>query len=269
MARWSHRTWIVIAAIGAVVLYSGMGRFPTRGASGGPLLPPPSTQPTNVPPTRLRLATFNIHSGIGTDDKCDLQRVANVLKGCDLVAMQEVAGERPWTTNEVVPIAKYLGLTPMFSPTETHWWCNIFGNGIMTRTLIDRWERIPLVNGYHMAHRSMVHLTLPFGKGTLNVLAVHMGKKSDRAQQFAAITAKFKSLPEPAVMMGDLNTRPYDAMMQALLKSGDIHDVVGERIAPVDRVDFILTRGLKCADAGLIVNDASDHPAAWAEIEAN
>ena len=251
-----------------LLLYWGSGRWSSGSASGGPILALKNAGNSSDPPTALRLATFNIHSGIGQDDKVNLDRTAGVLKGCDVIALQEVAGDRPWQTNFAVQIGAALGIASHFFPTETHWWYPVFGNAILTRYDVDSWARTPLPRGYHMANRNYVHLTLPFGAGKLNLLIVHLGKKSDRARQFETVTAVFKSLPTPAVMMGDLNTRPYDKMMQALLKGGDVRDVIGEQTPPNDRVDFILTRGVSCTKAGLITTDASDHPLAWADIEA-
>ena len=255
--------WVIPLAV--VLVMWGIDRWPTGPAEGGPIHPP---QASATPPTRLRLATFNIRSGVGLDDKLDLTRTAALLKPFDLIALQEVGGDFPWKTNQAVTLGKLLGLTDLFSPTERHLGFPVFGNAVLTRVKVDHWARTPLPNGYHMAHRQMLQLAVPFGNATLNVLVIHMGKKSDRQRQFAIATAAFKAMPEPAVMMGDMNTRPYDRMMVALLEPGEIHDVVGERIAPVDRVDFILTRGVRCTDAGLTQNDASDHPMAWADLEA-
>jgi endonuclease/exonuclease/phosphatase family metal-dependent hydrolase len=254
---------VAIAAL-AGLLYWGSGRWPTGYASGGPLGPPeggPAAKST------LRMAAFNIHSGIGTDDKCDLNRTASVLRGFDFVGLEEVDGDRPWRSNVAATIGQSLGMAALFSPTETHWWCKIFGNAFLTKVPVTSWERTPLPSGWHMAHRSVVHLTMPFGQQTLNVMVVHLGKKSDRAKHFSIATDMFKALPKPAVMMGDFNTRPEDAMMQQLLASGEILDPIAHTDWKGDRVDFVLTRGVRVLDAGLIQNEASDHPVAWIEAE--
>jgi hypothetical protein len=58
-------------------------------------------------------------------------------------------------------------------------------------------------------------------------------------------------------------------MMQRLLKEPGVEDPVGARLSqPVDRCEFILVKGLHWRDAGLVDNDASDHPVIWVEVEA-
>lgn len=259
---------IAVVILAVVGVRWGTDRWPTGPAAGGPILPlGTSAGSATSSPTRLRIACFNIHSGVGQDEKRDLERTAGLLKNFDLISLHEVAGTLPWQENQADQLGEKLGMASLFSPTERHLGFPAFGNGILTRTPITQWTRTPLPNGFHMAHRQYIHLVVPFGGKNLNVIVCHMGKKSDRRRQFGVVSEVFKSLPEPAILMGDLNTRPEDRMMTNLIASG-ARDVIGERIAPRDRVDFILTRGLKCVDAGVIDNEASDHPVAWAEIEA-
>jgi endonuclease/exonuclease/phosphatase family metal-dependent hydrolase len=40
--------------------------------------------------TRVTLATYNIHYGVGADDVCDINRIADVIRGADIVGLQEV-----------------------------------------------------------------------------------------------------------------------------------------------------------------------------------
>ncbi|MGC4031185.1 MAG: endonuclease/exonuclease/phosphatase family protein [Tepidisphaeraceae bacterium] len=248
------------------VLYWGCGRWSTGSASGPALAAPPTTRPASA---KLRLATFNIHSGVGgKDDKFDLNRTAETLRGADVITLQEVAGGGLFSPDQAQLLGGIMGMTALFQPTETHFWMPAFGNAVLTNRPLGPWSRTALPNGYRMAHRSMVQFTVPIGDKTLTVLAVHLGKKSDRQRQFELVTKTFKALPEPAVLMGDLNTRPYENMMIGFLKTSGATDALGQYLAPGDRVDYIITRGLKCTNAGLIDIGASDHPSAFAEIEA-
>jgi endonuclease/exonuclease/phosphatase family metal-dependent hydrolase len=289
MTRRRRRIGLLGAVLSAVIVCSGAARWPTGPAEGGPIAPPSRRAAVSPPlasdgehlalpmsylspdaaPTRLRLATLNIHSGIGTDDHWDLGRTAELLKGYDLISLHECRGSGPWWSNNVDDLSSRTGLTGLFAPTEVWWWRPWFGNGLLTDTRIDRWTRTPLPTGDRMAFRNVLHLEVPFGSGTLNVLMVHMAKKSDRARDFAIVADMFRQLPKPAIMMGDMNTRPNDPIMQQLLQSGDVEDPVGQRLTyPRDRVDFILTRGVKWNDAGLVENKATDHPLVWVEVEA-
>ena len=140
---------------------------------------------------------------------------------------------------------------------------------LLTRTRIDRWARTQLESGPRMAHRNNLHLQVPFGSGTLNVLMVHVGRRTDRERHLQTLTDTFLKLPEPAIMMGDFNTPPDDPIIRRMLASEGVEDPVGQRLPNArDRIDFILTRGVRWIDAGLVETKASDHPMVWVEIEA-
>jgi endonuclease/exonuclease/phosphatase family metal-dependent hydrolase len=272
----------VLLAIG---LYGSMRR-PAGGAEGGPIEPVTgtgsapisavdtttagTTRPAHVRgPDRLRLAAFNIHSGVGQDGRFDLSRTADLLKGFDLIALNEVRAGGPWWDDNAQTLGSLLGMRSLFAPTETRWWIASFGNGLLTRTRIDRWARTQLESGPRMAHRNNLRLQVPFGSGTLNVLMVHVGRRTDRERHLQTLTDTFLKLPEPAIMMGDFNTPPDDPIIRRMLASEGVEDPVGQRLPNArDRIDFILTRGVRWIDAGLVETKASDHPMVWVEIEA-
>jgi endonuclease/exonuclease/phosphatase family metal-dependent hydrolase len=110
---------------------------------------------------------------------------------------------------------------------------------------------------------------------TIRVLLTHVNRRYDaeRQLQLRAVIALYLSLAEPAVLLGDLNSTADDPQIQKLLKTPGVLDVVGEKTGeklsktPPDRIDWIIARGLRCVDAGLRDNGASDHPAVWAELE--
>lgn len=252
----------------AVVL-TGAERYPTGHWEGGPIHPLPRTAiDRGGAPSRLRLATFNIHSCVGMDHKWDVGRTAELLRGYDLVSLHESRGAGPWWKNNADAIGEKLGMRALFAPTELWWWHPWFGNGVLTATRIEHWECDPLPSGFREAYRQVLFLKVPFGSGTLNVLVAHLGKDANRAKQFPILADMFLKLPPPAVLMGDLNTRPWDPMMVRLLEQSGIEDPVGKRLAaPIDRVDFILVKGLRWRDAGLVDNSASDHPVIWVDVE--
>ena len=250
--------------LGVAVILTGGARWPTGHWEGGPIEPIGHVRA----PTRLRLATFNIRSCTGMDNKCDVRRTAELLGGYDLVSLHEVRGSGPWWKNQASALGQSLGERAIFAPTELWWWHPWFGNGVLSRTRIDHWERRQLPSGYRDAYRNVLFLKVPLGAGSLNVLMAHLGKNENRLKQFPLVAEMFLKLPPPAVLMGDLNTRPWDPMMTQLLRQPGVEDPVGERIRPRDRVEFILVRGVNCRDAGLVENRASDHPVIWAEIEA-
>ena len=222
----------VVAPLGLVALIlSGDVRRPTGPAEAGPILPPPrpgSRAAPSRPPRRLRLASFNIRSGRGTDERVDLRRTAAVLRGCDLVALQEVDGGPLGGQDQAAALAALLGTGHLFAPSETKWWHEAFGNGVLTTTAIAHWRRTPLPRAGR-SMRNMVQLDVPFGSGILRVLITHSGL-TNRAGQLEAVTAAFNRLAPPAVLMGDLNTHPERPEIRPLLSAEGVEDPVGERV---------------------------------------
>lgn len=267
------RRRIGLLALLVLLFMTGAARWPTGRWEGGPIMPlnvaGTVDNRTHPPaPSRLRFASFNVHSCVGLDNKFNVDRTAALLRGYDLVALQEVRGWGPGWEDNANELGERLSVREWFSPTELWWWHPWFGNGVLTRTRIDHWERMQLPSGNWDAYRNVLLLKVPFGSGSLNVLMAHLGKDRNREWQFPIVAEMFLRVAPPAVLMGDLNTRPWDPMMQRLLQEPGVEDPVGMRLKkPIDRVEFILVRGVRWRDAGLVENDASDHPVIWAEVE--
>ena len=98
---------------------------------------------------------------------------------------------------------------------------------------------------------------------------VTRGDDRDRQTQLRTVIALFRALAEPAILLGDMNSQADDPQIRALLDTPGVVDPVGEVLgseAP-SRIDWIITRGLRCLDAGVVETEASDHPLVWAEVE--
>jgi endonuclease/exonuclease/phosphatase (EEP) superfamily protein YafD len=107
---------------------------------------------------------------------------------------------------------------------------------------------------------------------TVHILVAHVNRRydEDRQAQLRAVIALFRSLEKPAILLGDLNSTKDDPQISQLLQDSQVADVVGEVLGSKDdpkRIDWIFCRGMKCPNAGILENDASDHPMVWAEVE--
>src|SRR5438105_4253270 len=118
------RALLVLAVVAA--LASGVFRTATGPASGVFS----SEQNRTTQRAVIRVATYNIHSGIGADGRRDLDRTASALKGFDLVGLNEVRGAL-LGDDEAAILGKRLGMSWIFSPTERHWWYDDFGNAAL------------------------------------------------------------------------------------------------------------------------------------------
>ena len=46
----------------------------------------------------MQIVSYNIQFGTGRDEKVDLARIADTVRGADLIALQEVPSELAWST---------------------------------------------------------------------------------------------------------------------------------------------------------------------------
>ena len=266
------RLWFVLIAIvvGAIV------------ADGSRITPADPTKPillrgdaplASSDPTILRVATFNIHSGRGTDRRYDLARTAAVFTSPpDVLGLNEVRGTWNESLNpdQAAQLGGLLGMRSAFVPTERRWWHDHFGNALLTRLPLRQIHRLPLAGTRGKAFRCATLAQFEFQQQTVQLLTVHVDSQSDRAAQLRAVIALFLGLQSPAILIGDLNSNPDDPQLQELLARPDIVDALHE--APPDarerqHIDWILAKGFRCRSARLIANEASDHPAAEAELE--
>jgi endonuclease/exonuclease/phosphatase family metal-dependent hydrolase len=265
-----RKRWIAILLAAITVTFAiaaGSIRRPAGDAEGMSI--GVSYQGGAARPSRLRLASFNMHSGVGLDRKLDLNRTAELLDGFDLIWLNEVRGGM-WGDGQTEELGRLLPMPGLFAPTERRFWRESFGNAVLCNRPITRWRRTQLPSGPGMAFRNVLHVEIPFGSGALHLLMAHIGRKSDNQPQLAAVADMFLRAPVPAVLMGDMNATADSPTLRQLLDSQGVEDPVGQRTreSHQPRIDHILLRGLAWTDAGLVENDASDHPMAWVDIEA-
>ena len=133
------------------------------------------------------------------------------------------------------------------------------------------WQRIP----FHLAgahtHRNLVLTAIEVNGARVNVLLTHLDSRDlDRRQkQLRAAGELFLSLAEPAILMGDLNSTVEDEQLRRILAAPGVVDAIeaGGAKTPENRIDWILTRGMRVSASGVTDNGASDHPLVWAELE--
>ncbi|MGD0516749.1 MAG: endonuclease/exonuclease/phosphatase family protein [Thermoguttaceae bacterium] len=226
--------------------------------------------------TRICVGTFNIHGCKGLDGRSDVDRVAKLLEGLDFVGLNEVHGASLFEKqDQAALLGQRLGMAWLFTPSVRQWYWMESGNGLLTRVPVVAWRRIPLIRRVDYSYRNAVCVDLRQECGTkdrvIHVLLTHVNRRydSEREAQLKEVIALFLGLAEPAVLLGDLNSTAQDAQISQIASLPGVIDAVGHVLGPKDpgRIDWIFVRGLKCVDAGIIENDASDHPLIWAELE--
>ena len=259
-----RRRLIVVAVAAPIAACVGwLGRATPAGPAEGTAFSGPAAVTPAGP--RLRLATFNIDGGHGRDGKLDLTRTAKCLQRLDLIALQEVHGDG--SGNQAAALSHLLRLPFEFAPAERRWGHDSFGNAVLTDLPVTAWHRVVIPTGPLAADRNYVSLDLTWQGRPLHVIATHVDFKSNGDDQLRKVIETFLSLPEPAVLMGDLNHPAADPQIAALARTPGVQEAVGQVLDPVPgRVDWIFLRGLRAVDAGPVELGASDHPAYWAEV---
>lgn len=271
-ATRSIKPAIVVGLLVALVAWNESLRRPI-GPSGGSLSVPAAASTVAADqPAKFRIGTFNIHGGRGTDGIFDLERIAAALPPLDFIGLNEVHGDAPWESeDQATTLGRTLGMTPLFAPAEQRWRCIEFGNGLLTRAPVERFQVVPLERRHVKSHRNLVHARVRASNGALvNVVVTHVTRSHDceRREQLATVGNYFLSLAEPAVLLGDLNTLADDDALEFVLRAPGVKDALQEKFGEQTprHIDWVLVRGATVTDAGLSGPGPSDHPYVWAEL---
>jgi endonuclease/exonuclease/phosphatase family metal-dependent hydrolase len=291
-----NRRWLTVAA--AVILIGGgiwhaSQHQPTGPAEGTAIQgvefvhdPPNGNTPVSRENSRtsgpdafppIRVGTFNIHGCKGLDNVVDVPRTANCLENLDFVALEEVHGPGVFGgDDQSALLGKQLKMAWLFAPAVRQWYCLESGNSFLTALPATFWQRIPLQSHRDYSFRNVVLAGIKQegragNERIINILVTHVNRRydEDREAQLRAVIALFLSLRAPAILLGDLNSERKAPQIAQLLRETEVVDPVGKILGKCDdtaRIDWIFCRGLDCRDAGILKNEASDHPLVWAEL---
>jgi endonuclease/exonuclease/phosphatase family metal-dependent hydrolase len=227
--------------------------------------------PLKQAPTTLKLASFNIHSGKGTDGVRNLPRTSDLLSDIDFVGLYEVrAIAEAGQPNQAAMLGYLQNAAWVFAPAERQWWSDHFRNGLLYRIPVRSIVRIPLVNTRGKAFRNAILSTAELEGTDVRVISVHIDRENDRRHQLQSVIDLFLGLQPPCVLMGDLNTSDTDPLLIRLRERSDVKSPLHDALSggpPSQTIDWIFTRGLETVSASVEVNTASDHPCVKAELK--
>jgi len=260
----------VILLLAILVIWQGAIRRPTPHLSGTSLNP--VEHPAPYSRATLRVATFNIAGGVSpTDNRLDLDRTARYLHNFDIIGMQEVHGIGFFEWRDQARIlGESLHMPWLFAASESRWWCESFGNGVLCDLPVTQWDRFPLNSSISQSNRTLLRVIAQWQGRPLTVLITHLDRHEDHEIELGAAISALMDSPEPAILLGDLNIDAgSDAPLKALRADPKVTDALGIALGanmPAESNDWIFARGLRCIGGGLTDNDASDHKLAWAEL---
>jgi endonuclease/exonuclease/phosphatase family metal-dependent hydrolase len=249
-------------------LLDGVGRFIRLGRPPDVAAVAPACDGCDL----VRVASYNIHKGIGNDGTYDPARTIAVIAeiDADIIALQEAdrrLGDRRGRLN-LATLEKEAGLTlvPLSARPMSHGW---HGNALFYRRgSVLRAERIHLP---HAEPRGAVLAEFDIGGRLLRVVAAHLGLLSHtRRQQMERLRTHLEARePMPTLLCGDFNEwRPGRAnspleRLSPLFQTIDAVPSFPSRrpVFPLDRI-FGWPDGL-VADFGVhdspVARRASDH----------
>ena len=206
-------------------------------------------------PHRLRILSYNIHHGEGTDGKLDLDRIAAVIRTAepDVVALQEVdrRARRTGSVDQPAELGRLTGMKAIFErniPLEG----GEYGNAVLTRLQVTSHQNHPLPSHYEGEQRGVlaVELQLTENGPRCVFFATHLDYRPDDTERRASAATINKLVavqPEvPALLAGDLNARPdtpvlKDFSAEWTRANKELLPTFPSR-QPVRQIDYVLYR---------------------------
>ena len=154
----------------------------------------------------IRIASYNIHRGIGCDRRFSEQRILDVLNEiqADVVALQEVES-RAGGIDMLAWLAERLGYRVVVGTTLLRS-DSPYGNAVLTRFPIQARQLVDL-SFLRREPRGAIALDLDCDGSPLLVVATHLGLlPAERRAQIQQLLALFRARPDAhAILVGDLN----------------------------------------------------------------
>ncbi len=242
----------------------------------------------------LRVMTWNIHHGEGTDKKVDVDRIAKVIlrEKPDVVALQEIdrGVERSGKIDIITRLADLTDMTYAFGKTIDYQGGE-YGNAFLTRfpILEERNRRFRLIQPGEQ--RGLLQLILDVRGEEVVVANTHLESSSNDSARASSIGELRTTLrgysPRPVVVCGDFNDEPESRVMTELKKDyADSWATLGRgegftfpSDAPKRRIDYVLVLNnskpdsafaavqLRPLSARVLQSSASDHLPLLVEFE--
>lgn len=212
-----------------------------------------SAEPASPLPREIRVVTYNIHHGEGSDGKVDLPRIANVLKAAtpDVVALQEIdqGTRRTGGVDTPAELAKLLSMKPVFA-RNIDFEGGGYGTLVLTRLPIKGVELHRLPSHYEGEQRGVQLVELGAGDDSLILFCTHLDYRPDDAERLDSVRtigSLAGAYPDkPMILAGDLNAEPESRVMQTLDRDWTRTNAKGLRTYPADKpakeIDYILVK---------------------------
>ncbi|PUB10809.1 endonuclease/exonuclease/phosphatase family metal-dependent hydrolase [Paenisporosarcina sp. OV554] len=226
----------------------------------------------------VKVMSYNIHHGEGTDRVLDLERIAQVIENseADIIGLQEV--DNHWSSrsnfeDQANTLAKRLGMFYVYAPNldnapliegEPR---RQYGTAILSKYPILDSENHKLTKIGNTEQRGLLEATINVKGNQVHFYNTHLALTSaEREIQIREVNELAGQVKGPKIIMGDLNAKPESPEMQLMISN--YSDAFADKpaaytyssINPTVRIDYIFTTdNIETVNAEVIRTLASDH----------
>jgi endonuclease/exonuclease/phosphatase family metal-dependent hydrolase len=214
------------------------------------------TAPSPARSLQVRVLTYNIHHGEGTDGRFDYERLARIIRSVnpDLVALQEVdqKTQRANGIDQPAELARLTGLHVAFGKA-LDFSGGGYGNAILSRwpLLETRTDPLPSSAGHEPRAVLSVRVKINGAREPFWFASTHLDHtrdESERLAHVARLNELFAGEPSgPILLAGDLNAVPESKAMQILFTRWSDASAASPQPTipagnPRSRIDYVLFR---------------------------
>jgi endonuclease/exonuclease/phosphatase family metal-dependent hydrolase len=257
------------------LLLMGGGLFARQDPAGANSAPPHSTA--------IRVITYNIHHGVGLDEKLDLARIAALIKAedADLVALQEVDRGVERTAKRDLPaeLAELTGMKVYFGP-NIRYQGGDYGNAVLTKFPIKQAKNSPLTMVGKGEQRGVIQLVLDVRGTDVLFMDTHLDSRREEAERTRSAGELVQLIAAagqmPVMVCGDFNTVPATpAHVKMKTALADTWELIGQESGltsptenPRRRIDYlwISTATIELLQVKVLRSNASDHLPVFGEF---
>ena len=231
----------------------------------------------------VRVITFNIHHGVGLDEKLDLARIGALIQEqqADIVALQEVDRGVERTAKRDLPaeLAALTGMHVYFDP-NIRYQGGDYGNAVLTKFPIKQAKNSPLTMIGKGEQRGVIQLVLDVRGTDVLFMDTHLDSRKDEAERVGSVDELAQIIAAagkmPVILCGDFNTAPKSQAHEKLKKViDDTWELIGQGDGfsipvgrPTKRIDYlwISPATIEPLQIKVLRSDASDHLPVFGEF---
>lgn len=222
----------------------------------------------------IKVISYNIHYGIGMDDKYDLSRIANIIsnQNPDIVGLQEIRDSAM-----AAELGRLTGMNFVFGPSLGK--MDGYGDAILCRHPFEWVKNYSIPSASSSRYQAMaidINLSSIYGENSkIRFINTHfdwLKTLGSEEARLAAIEVVEKGFFDnsffPTILTGDLNATPESEPLKKLEDYGWVNENLDKDLKtisstkPEKQIDYVLFRPKKkwkVVDVEILNEQASDH----------